>query len=374
MSVPTSSSSASSSLQKAGKLSILPSTANVWYCHCCTAKNVPSEKKCRVCGRPESYALPGYHLPFHGETGKLYRSSQIINVLEDIHEMDSEKWTALHSACANGNTATVRQLLDYKAHIEAITEKGHRPIHLAVYSGNFDCVLELIKRKADVNVKTFEELTTPLHMACEKGFAKIAQLLLQNGADLKALNILQRTPLHCTAVSGRSDIALLLLRSGASLHAMDIHGWEACQIAELNRHRELQELLIREGMVNEKQAVMKELPPAKWHNEIWFDVVNLRSQRKEEFEREKEFQAREEQKLKEFQATLLEGHKAQKLLENKEARQKELEKYQQELHRRKYNNYNLEYYYAHKKNRLLEREKALKEQQEQLLIENPPPP
>jgi ankyrin repeat protein len=217
-----------------------PDAKNLWYCHCCTAKNPSDLDKCRVCGRPESYALSGYHLPFHGENGKLYRPSQVINVMEDIHEMDSEKWTSLHSACANGNTAIVRQLLDYKAHIEAITDKGHRPIHLAVYSGSLECVYELIKRKAQLNVATFEEFTTPLHMACEKGYARIAQLLIQHGADIHARNIMQRTPLHCTAISGRSDIALLLLRSGVDIHAIDIHGWEACQIAELNDHRELQ--------------------------------------------------------------------------------------------------------------------------------------
>jgi ankyrin repeat protein len=341
------------SLRQAGQLVFqTQSTQSSWYCHCCTAKNVSNVQNCRVCGKHESYALSGYHLPFHGQTGKLYRPSQVINVLEDIHETDSEKWTALHSACANGNTPIVRQLLEYKSHIEAITDKGHRPIHLAVYSGNFDCVYELVKRGADVNSITFEELTTPLHMACEKGYAKIAQLLLQNGANLHALNILQRTPLHCTAISGRTDIALLLLRSGASLHPLDIHGWEPCQIAELNHHRDLQELFIREGMVDAKQVVIKELPPAKWHNEVWFEVVKMHSQRKDDNDKLKQYNEKEERKLKEFQEELQENSKLLKAQQNKEIRQKELEEYQKQLDKRKNNNYNLQWYAANKKNRL----------------------
>ncbi len=268
-----------------------------WICHCCGKSNGVECICCRVCGRPENYALSGYHLPFHGENCGIYRPSQVVNVMEDIHEIDSEKWTSLHSACAVGNVAIVKQLLGFKAQLEAITERGHTPLHLAVYSGSVDCVLELLKKNANVNVATFTELVTPLHMACEKGFAKITQMLLSNYANIHAVNIIGRTPLHCAALTGRSDIALLLLRSGANLHAMDYHGWEAGQIAELMGHTELQELLIREGMT-EKQAVMKDLPPAKWHSDIWHEVVRMQTIKKIDFHQESSKEESERLKIK----------------------------------------------------------------------------
>jgi ankyrin repeat protein len=124
LSTPSTTVDSSSVVTYKDKKQLLKNAVNVWFCHCCTAKNLPAWKTCHICGRSDDYASSGYHLPFHGETGKLYRPTQIINVLEDIHEVDSEKWTALHSACANGNTAIVKRLLDYKAEIEAITEKG----------------------------------------------------------------------------------------------------------------------------------------------------------------------------------------------------------------------------------------------------------
>lgn len=272
----------------------------IWYCHCCGFKNKYEVLKCKVCGRPESYALSGYHLPFHGENCALYRPSQLVNVMEDIHEVDSEKWTSLHSACALGNVDIVKQLLSYKAQIEAITERGHTPLHLAVYSGSIECVAELLRKNANVNVATFTELITPLHMSCEKGFAKITQMLIHNRANIHAVNLLGRTPLHCAAMAGRSDIALLLLRSGALLHAMDYHGWEACQIAELMGHREIQELLIREGMT-EKQAVMKDLPPAKWHSEIWHEVVRMQTMKKRDFQQEIARAEEEQLRIKQLQ-------------------------------------------------------------------------
>jgi len=57
-----------------------------------------------------------------------------------------------------------------------------------------------------VNIATKCECSTPLHIACERGFGQIAELLLKSGADVNACNILQRTPLHCAAVTGRTDI------------------------------------------------------------------------------------------------------------------------------------------------------------------------
>lgn len=253
-----------------------------WVCHCCSAKNVQEAAKCRVCGRLESYALQGYRLPFHGKNSTLFRSSQVLTVLENIHEVDSEKWTSLHSACASGNYDIVRDLLSYKAKVEALTNKSQTPLHLAVYSGNTDCVKELIKYNANVNAVTAHEKCTPLHIACQKGYAEIAHILIESGATIDALNILKRTPLHLAAESGRVEIGKLMLSCGADRHALDIHGWSVRQIAELFNHRDFQELMIREGMT-EKQVIIKELPTAEWHSSLWFDVTNMHKQRTEEY-------------------------------------------------------------------------------------------
>lgn len=271
-------------------------TGGEWHCNCCTAKNVQEAIKCRVCGRPESYALTGYPLPFHGKNATLFRPSQVINVLDDIHEVDSEKWTSLHAACAAGNLEIVRTLIGYKSQLEAVNNKGQTALHMAIFSGSDEIVQLLIRAGANVNVATWHEKTTPLHMACEKGFARMTQMLLHAGANVHATNLLERTPLHCAAISGRNDIALLLMNAGARVHAVDIHGWEACQIAELYEHREFEELLIRNGMA-EKQAVIKDLPPAKWHSDIWFEVVKMQSQRRSDYRQLCDLNRQEEERI-----------------------------------------------------------------------------
>lgn len=295
-----------------------------WHCHCCTAKNVQTATKCRVCGRPESYAMSGYPLPFHGKNATLYRTSQVISVLDDIHEVDSEKWTSLHAACAAGNYEIVRTLISYKSQLEAVNTKGQTAIHMAVFSGSDEIVQALIRAGANVNAATWHEKITPLHMACEKGYGRMTQMLLQAGANVHATNLLERTPLHFAAISGRADIALLLTNAGAKIHALDAHGWEACQIAELYQHRDFQEFLIRHGMT-EKQAVIKDLPPAQWHSDIWFEVVKMQSTRRSDYQRMCEQNRQEEQRIE-----------AMKLAAQTEERRKRIEDRKALIARSKY--------------------------------------
>ena len=293
-----------------------------WSCHCCTAKNTADLSKCRVCGRSESYALQGYDLPFHGKNATLYRPSQVLTVLEDIHQVDGEEWSSLHSACAHGNIEIVKQLLSYKAKIEAVTNKGQTPLHLAVYSGSIACVKELLKYNANVNAVTFHERCTPLHIACQRQAAPIVVLLVDNGAAVEPLNILRRTPLHFAAEVGRVDIGKYLMMNGADRNALDVHGWSARQIAELFNHREFQELMIREGMT-EKQVIIKELPTAEWHSTLWFDVTHMHNLRKQELEDQQRQQQEDEQLVLSLQHSRKEKVKAQRRAE----RQVEIQAY-----------------------------------------------
>lgn len=190
----------------------------------------------------------------------------------------------------------MKELLNLRSKVEALTNKGQTPLHLAVYSGSYDCVDLLVKRKADVNAATSEERKTPLHMACESGFAHIAQLLIQSGADVHRRNLLERTPLHCVGISDRTDLALLLLRAGAKYDALDAHGWTARQVAELHGHVAFQELMARQGMA-EKQAVFREMPRAPWHSDLWTGVVAMQAQRRDEHHREEQRAQQQEAQL-----------------------------------------------------------------------------
>ncbi|KAJ1380726.1 ankyrin repeat-containing domain protein, partial [Ochromonadaceae sp. CCMP2298] len=194
------------------------------------------------------------------------------------------------------NEPVVRKLLSFRAKVEARTDKGQTPLHLAVHSTSLGCVRALVDAGAALDVATNEERLTPLHLACQRECAQIAQLLVSRGAGVHLRTILGRTALHLAAEVGRIDLLRLLLGEGAELGALDEHGWTPRQVAELFGHRDAQEILIREGMA-EKQAVMKELPPAPWHCALWTGVTSMRAKRRGEMEAEDEGRLQDEEIL-----------------------------------------------------------------------------
>ncbi len=175
-----------------------------WFCHCCGKRNAGGETACSVCGRDESYAQAGLPLPLHGNGGVIFRPSQVPNVLENLHETDSEGWTPLHSACINNNVPLALDLLRYGSLYDAPTLKGYTALHLCVYSGCDRVAEELVNvYKAEINAQTLHEKMTPLHIACQKGRLNLTQFLVQHGADVNAKTVIMRTPLHYAGEIGK---------------------------------------------------------------------------------------------------------------------------------------------------------------------------
>lgn len=89
----------------------------------------------------------------------------------------------------------------------------------------------LIATPALVNATT-EGGQTPLHLAASRGQKEIMRLLLENSAQVDARDSDGRTPLHfmvqkCT----RRDVAELLIENGAEVNTTDIHGTTPVSLA-----------------------------------------------------------------------------------------------------------------------------------------------
>ena len=95
--------------------------------------------------------------------------------------------------------------------------------------------------------------------------------LVDKGADVSALNILERTPLHFAGAAGRPDIGSFLMRKGCDASRMDLHGWTCRQVAEFERNFDFAEMVVRSKMVD-KQSVIKTLPPAEYSGGLWTDI------------------------------------------------------------------------------------------------------
>lgn len=66
---------------------------------------------------------------------------------------------------------------------------------------------------------------TPLHIAAASDNVESARLLLDNLANMEAVDRENMTPLNCAAYSGSFRVLQLLLRHNANLESKDVNGW-----------------------------------------------------------------------------------------------------------------------------------------------------
>ena len=148
----------------------------------------------------------------------------------DVNTRRHDHWTPLHVASYCGSVEIVRLLLDHGADSEASAEgdMGDKPLHkvsvgeLRTQKDGVRVAQLLLERGADANTRR-DDHQTPLHAASYFGKVEIVRLLLDHGADLEA-NAEGEKPLH--KVSGseyRSQedgvrVAQLLLERGADVN------------------------------------------------------------------------------------------------------------------------------------------------------------
>ena len=97
------------------------------------------------------------------------------------------------------------------------------PLHYATLFGLHDIAAFLIDEDfQDIDVLDRNGTETSLHVASRKGHAVVAQLLLENGADVMAKSEYERTPLHLASMYGHVEVARVLLKHGAEVDAKDL--------------------------------------------------------------------------------------------------------------------------------------------------------
>jgi len=90
-----------------------------------------------------------------------------------------------------------------------------RELFNAVRDGNYNRVVELLEKGANVNARDDDYGGTPLHVASAWGRVDIAKLLIEKGADVNARNNGGLTPLHMAVYWNHPEVAKLLLENGA---------------------------------------------------------------------------------------------------------------------------------------------------------------
>lgn len=145
-------------------------------------------------------------------------------------------------------------------------------IHIACFSGSYDCVKYLIQCRADV--KILDELSrSPLYIASLAGYTQIVHLLLNSGADPDVRDVfiifirfyyyfswshffINWTALHRASLWSHLEIIKALQEKGANLNACDETNWTPLHVAVKWDRMQAVELLLSYGAnVNIKNDV-----------------------------------------------------------------------------------------------------------------------
>jgi len=127
----------------------------------------------------------------------------------------------IYQVLKDGNVSRVRELLEtYDDVTERDIAYGRNALHIVAMCGHFDVAKLLVQNGADVKAVDKKKQTS-LHFASSNGHVDVAKLLIQNGADVNAVTKTNWTSLHYVTRHGHVDVAKLLIQNGSDVNAVN---------------------------------------------------------------------------------------------------------------------------------------------------------
>ncbi|XP_077992722.1 poly [ADP-ribose] polymerase tankyrase-2-like [Glandiceps talaboti] len=194
-------------------------------------------------------------------TELLVKHGAVVNVA------DLWKFTPLHEAAAKGKYEICKLLLKHGADAHKKNRDGNTPLDL-VKDGDQDvqdllrgdaalldaakkgCLARVQKLVTPENINCRDSQgrnSTPLHLAAGYNNVEVAELLLENGADVNARDKGGLIPLHNASSYGHVDIAALLIKYGTCVNATDRWSFTPLHEAAQKGRTQLCALLLAHG-------------------------------------------------------------------------------------------------------------------------------
>ena len=159
--------------------------------------------------------------------------------------------TPLWRAAHDGQVETARRLLlgggGGVRGVEvdrARKDDGSTPLLQATFQGFAELARVLLQHGANVN-KSRHDGWTPLLLAAQKGFVEITKLLIKNRADINQVNSNRSTPINIAADSGHVAVVRVLLETGADTTIKNKWGDDPLASAREKDHLEVAALLMQ---------------------------------------------------------------------------------------------------------------------------------
>ncbi|MBV9265416.1 MAG: ankyrin repeat domain-containing protein [Acidobacteriaceae bacterium] len=128
---------------------------------------------------------------------------------------------SLIDAVKAGDSTVVIRLLRTKPPVNAAEGDGTTALHWAALKDEVKIAQALLNAGADPAAKTRDEGLTPFHLAASTGDAALVDLFLKAGADPNVAAANGTTPLMKAAAAGNVDAVRVLLAHGAAVNARE---------------------------------------------------------------------------------------------------------------------------------------------------------
>jgi len=143
---------------------------------------------------------------------------------------DQYKNTVLHDATMNGFTDIVLILINHDVGINLKNSNGITPLMVAARNDRLDCVKVLLESGADPKVLD-EDGANCLYNIRR---TKIAEILIESGAEVNNVAIDGDTPLHVACINKFVDLSVYFISKGADLKVKNKEGKTPIDIAKEN--------------------------------------------------------------------------------------------------------------------------------------------
>jgi len=150
-------------------------------------------------------------------------SNEIVDLLikngADVNAVSNNGRTPLFMCRGPRYSVIIDILIENGANVNAVDKDGETPLfHLILY---LPVIQQLFHRGAHVNIINHNG-ETPLHAA--KNYNLIIQFLISNGADIDVADKWKRTPIHEAVESLNFEGVMVLFKAGADLFTVDQYG------------------------------------------------------------------------------------------------------------------------------------------------------
>ncbi|KAF4147030.1 Ankyrin repeats (many copies) [Phytophthora infestans] len=140
---------------------------------------------------------------------------------------DGQTWAINFYECAaEGDLECLEEILDSgRVGVNDVDVDGFTALMVAAAEGHRDVVRALLRRGADVGVRTHELRSTALHFAAKNGDAEIVAALCEcDTAVVDSWNVNADTPLIWACIEGRAEAVKVLLKHGADVNMLNQYG------------------------------------------------------------------------------------------------------------------------------------------------------